>query len=74
MEYNTINKIEDFKSLLRIIEGDAREAEQNARFEANREEMETLYRACELIEDFAGEAKILLGKMMDEREDEEEAE
>ena len=38
------------------------------------EEMETLYRACELIEDFAGEAKILLGKMMDEREDEEEAE
>lgn len=51
MEYNTINKFEDFKSLLRIIAGDAREAEQNAKFDASKEEMETLYRACELIED-----------------------
>lgn len=74
MEYNTNDNFEDFKSLLRIIAGDAKEAEQSAKFEASKEEMETLYRACELIEDFAGEAKILLGKIMDEREDMEEAE
>lgn len=71
MEYNTINKFEDFKSLLRIIAGDAKEASQTAKFEATTEELEVLYRTCELIEGWAEEARILLGKLMDEREDNE---
>jgi hypothetical protein len=74
MEYNNREAIENFKSLMRIIAGDATEASKTARFEATTEELEVLYRTCELIEGWAEEARILLGKLMDEREDEEEAE
>ena len=74
MEYNNRETIENFKSLMRIIAGDANEASQTADFDASKEQMEVLYRTCELIEGWAEEARILLGKLMDEREDEEEAE
>lgn len=69
MEYNNRETIENFKSLMRIIAGDAKEASQTAKFEATTEELEVLYRTCELIEGWAEEARILLGKLMDERED-----
>jgi hypothetical protein len=69
MEYNNREAIEDFKSLKRIIAGDVTEASKTARFEATTEELEVLYRTCELIEGWAEEARILLGKLMDERED-----
>ena len=71
MEYNNRETIENFKSLMRIIAGDAKEASQTADFDANKEQMEVLYRTCELIEGWAEEARILLGKLMDEREDNE---
>ena len=71
MEYNNKEAIEDFKSLMRIIAGDATEASKTAKFEATTEELEVLYRTCELIEGWAEEARILLGKLMDEREDNE---
>ena len=71
MEYNNRETIENFKSLMRIIAGDAKEASQTAKFEATTEELEVLYRTCELIEGWAEEARILLGKLMDEREDNE---
>lgn len=74
MEYNNKETIDNFKSLMRIIAGDANEASQTANFDASKEQMEVLYRTCELIEGWAEEARILLGKLMDEREDEEEAE
>lgn len=69
MEYNNRETIENFKSLMRIIAGDAKEASETAKFEATTEELEVLYRACELIEGWAEEARIILGKLMDERED-----
>ena len=69
MEYNTKETIENFKSLLRIIAGDANEASQTADFNASKEQLEVLYRTCELIEGWAERARILLGKLMDERED-----
>lgn len=71
MEYNNRETIENFKSLMRIIAGDANEASQTADFDASKEQMEVLYRTCELIEGWAEEARILLGKLMDEREDSE---
>ena len=71
MEYNNRETIESFKSLMRIIAGDANEASQTADFNASKEQMENLYRTCELIEGWAEEARILLGKLMDEREDNE---
>lgn len=69
MEYNNRETIENFKSLMRIIAGDAKEASETAKFEATTEELEVLYRTCELIEGWAEEARISLGKLMDERED-----
>ena len=69
MEYNTKETIENFKSLMRIIAGDANEASQTADFNASKEQLEVLYRTCELIEGWAERARILLGKLMDERED-----
>lgn len=69
MEYNTRETIENFKSLMRIIAGDANEASQTADFNASKEQLEVLYRTCELIEGWAERARILLGKLMDERED-----
>ena len=71
MEYNTIENINSIKSLLRIIVGDAKQAEANTKYEATKEELETLYRAIEVIEDYAEQARIALGKLMDEREDSE---
>jgi hypothetical protein len=71
MEYNNRETIENFKSLMRIIAGDATEASKTADFEATTEELEALYRTCELIEGWAEQARISLGKLMDEREDTE---
>ena len=68
MEYNNRETIETFKSLMRIIAGDATQA-STAKFEAATEELEALYRTCELIEGWAEQARISLGKLMDERED-----
>lgn len=69
MEYNNKETIESFKSLMRIIAGDATEASQTADFDASKEQMEELYRTCELIEGWAEQARISLGKLLDERED-----
>lgn len=69
MEYNNKETIETIKSLMRIIAGDATEASKTAKFEATTEELEALYRSCELIEGWAEQARISLGKLMDERED-----
>lgn len=68
MEYNTKETIETFKSLMRIIAGDAKEASETVDFDSPKEQTEVLYRTCELIEGWAEEARILLGKLMDERE------
>lgn len=69
MEYNNKKTIETIKSLMRIIAGDATEASKTTDFDASKEQMEALYRTCELIEGWAEQARISLGKLMDERED-----
>ena len=71
MEYNNMETIDNFKSLMRIIAGEVKDTEAQIKFEADKDEMECIYRACELIEGWAEEARILLGKLMDEREDTE---
>ena len=69
MKYNTPEAIESFKSLMRIIASDATEAGQTVKFEATTEELEVIYRTCELLEDWAVRARVTIGKLMDERED-----
>ena len=71
MEYNNKETIDNFKSLMRIIAGDAKELEARIKFEAGKDELEYIYRVCELIEEWAEGARTALGKLMDEREDTE---
>lgn len=75
MKYNTEKNIEAIKSLMGLIENDAKSIKdtdafgEGLRMEATDEELECMWRACELIEDYAYRARVLIGKMLDERED-----
>ena len=74
MEYNNEQTINNIRNLLFLIKSDA-DTLKNERFgegvrlEASTEELEVYYRTCELMEDYIERAKILIGKMLDERED-----
>lgn len=75
MEYNTKKNIEAIKSLMFLIECDAKSIKntgafgEGLRMETTDEELECMWRICELIEGYAEDARILIGKMLDERED-----
>ena len=74
MEYNNIKIINSIHGLLSLIESDAATLKsdrlgEGVRLEASIEELEVYYRTCELMEDYIERAKILIGKMLDERED-----
>lgn len=74
MEYNNEKAIEQIRDLLFLIESDAAtlmsdRLGKGVRLEASTEELEVCYRTCELMEDYIGRAKTLIGKMLDERED-----
>ena len=74
MEYNKEKTIEHIHDLLFLLESDAATLKGNrlnegVRLEASTEELEVYYRTCELMEDYLERAKILIGKMLDERED-----
>ena len=74
MEYNNEKTIKRIRDLLFLIESDAATLMSNrlgegVRLEASTEELEVCYRTCELMEDYIGLAKTLIGKMLDERED-----
>lgn len=74
MEYNNIKTINSIRNLLFLIESDANmlssyRPDEGVRLEASTEELEVCYRTCELMEDYIERAKILIGKMLDERED-----
>lgn len=74
MEYNNIKTINSIHGLLSLIESDAAMLKsdrlgEGVRLEASIEELEVCYRTCELMEDYIERAKILIGKMLDERED-----
>lgn len=74
MEYNNEQTINNIRNLLFLIKSDADTLKserlgEGVRLEASTEELEVYYRTCELMEDYLERAKILIGKMLDERED-----
>lgn len=74
MEYNNEKTINRIRDLLFLLESDAAMLKsdrlgEGVRLEASTEELEAHYRTCELMEDYIGRAKTLIGKMLDERED-----
>lgn len=75
MEYNNEKTVNEIKKLLDMIEYDAQKMhngpreKERIRLEATSEELECMWRTCELMEDYIGRAKTLIGKMLDERED-----
>ena len=68
MEYNNTKTIESIKLLMRLIHSDATDTE-GIKLDMENGQLETLYRCCELMEGYASEARVLIGKMLDERED-----
>ena len=74
MEYNNDQTVNNIRNLLFLIKSDADMLRsdrlgEGVRLEASTEELEVYYRTCELMEDYIERAKILIGKMLDERED-----
>lgn len=69
MEYNTEKNIENIKRLLNLIKYDAESLLKELKVEATDDELDCMWRTCEMIEDYADSARILIGKMSDERED-----
>ena len=74
MEYNNKDTVDYIHILLFLIKSDAdalksKRLGEGVRLEASTEELEVCYRTCELMEDYLERAKILIGKMLDERED-----
>lgn len=74
MEYNDEKTVKRIRDLLFLLESDAAMLKsdrlgEGIRLEASTEELEACYRTCELMEDYIGRAKTLIGKMLDERED-----
>ena len=69
MEYNTEKNIENIKRLLNLIKYDAESLLKELKVEATDDELDCMWRACEMIEDYADRARVLIGKMSDERED-----
>ena len=74
MEYNNEQTVDYIRILLFLIKSDADTLRSNrlnegVRLEASTEELEVYYRTCELMEDYLERPKILIGKMLDERED-----
>ena len=68
MEYNNTKTVESIKLLMRLIHSDAMDTEE-IKLDMTNEQLEVLYRCCELIESHAADARVLIGKMLDERED-----
>ena len=69
MEYNTEKNIENIKRLLSLIKHDAESLLKELKVEATDDELDCMWRTCEMIEDYADSARMLIGKMSDERED-----
>lgn len=73
MEYNTENNIEKIKKLIGFIQSDAKEILEDLNLNADNNRLDYMWRLCEMIGDYAEQARILIGKMSDEREDMEGA-
>ena len=73
MEYNTEKNIEKIKMLINFIQGDTKEILESLNLNADNDRLDYMWRLCEMISDYAEQAKALIGKMSDEREDMEGA-
>lgn len=74
MEYNNEQTVNNIRNLLLLIKSDADMLRsdrmgEGVRLEASTEELEVYYRTCELMEDYLESTKILINKMLGERED-----
>ena len=69
MEYNTEKNIEKIKNLIGFIQNDAKEVLEGLSLNADNDKLDCMWRLCEMIGDYAEQARILIGKMSDERED-----
>lgn len=74
MEYNNEQTVNNIRNLLFLIKSEVDTLRsdrmgEGVRLEASTEELEVCYRTCELMEDYLERTKILIGKMLDERED-----
>lgn len=69
MQYNTNKNVERIRKLIGFIQGDAKEVLENLTLTADNDTLDLMWRLCEMIGDYAEEAKVLIGKMSDERED-----
>lgn len=73
MEYNTEKNVASIKTLLNLIKYDTDQVLQGLSLSASDDDLDLMWRLCEMIGDYAEEARILIGKMSDEREDMEGA-
>lgn len=74
MEFNTEKHVNSIRDLLFLIESDAatlrsNELGEGIRLEASYEELEQMWRICEMIGDYAERARTKIGQMLDERDD-----
>ena len=74
MEYNNEKTIKRIRDLLFLAKSDAailqeKWNENGVQLEASDDELKVMWRTLELIEGYAEDARILIGKMLDERED-----
>ena len=73
MEYNTKENVERIRVLLELVEYDAHRALEGLEVAADNDTLDLAWRLCEMIGSYAEEARVLIGKMSDEREDMEGA-
>ena len=73
MEYNTEKNIASIKTLLNFIKDDTNLVMQMLSLSASTDDLDLMWRLCDIIGDYAEEARMLIGKMSDEREDMEGA-
>ena len=69
MQYNTNRNVERIKMLMDFIQGDAKRVVEGLTLTADNDTLDCMWRFCEMIGDYAEEARVLIGKMSDERED-----
>lgn len=73
MENNIEKTINEIKMWLKFIVNDAQEALEKISPQADDDTLEHLWRLCELIGECAYDARVMIGKLADEREDAEGA-
>ena len=70
MEYNTEKNVEQIKKLMKFVQSNAEAILDNLSLSTTNDTLDCMWRMCEMIGDYAEEARILIGKMSDEREEE----